>query len=91
MGHTGVTGFSAVAISFDLPLRRSSFHNVERYALSWSLPPPVVTQMSCGVYRHGTREPTLHFYRLLATVCLREIPLEKKEAIFKVLFYLTVG
>lgn len=54
MEHTGVTGFSAATISFDLLLRKVSSHDVERCTLVRSRPPVVVTEVSCGVLSHGT-------------------------------------
>lgn len=42
MEHTGVTGISAAAISFHLPLKQVSFHNEERYALA--CPHPLLWQ-----------------------------------------------
>lgn len=54
MEHTGITGFSAAAISFDLPLKWVSSHNVERCARGRLRPPVAVTEVPHSVLSHGT-------------------------------------
>lgn len=49
MEHTGVTGFSAIAISFSFLLKQISFRNLERCGLSWPHPFVGVTQISGSV------------------------------------------
>lgn len=48
MEHAGVTGFSALAISFSFPLKQISFHNLERCDLSWPCH-LVATLVGCNV------------------------------------------
>lgn len=89
MEHTGVPGFSAVAISFDLPLKQVSSHSVERCALAWSHPRVVVTEVSFVFSTMGPERVDLAFLWVFShCVRLQELPVRQKT-IFKVVFYWT--